>query len=209
MGTVRDFTAMNALAEKYGDKINILAFPCNQFGHQTNEGNSEFLNTIKYVRPGDGFEIDPSITVFEKTDVNGASAHPLFKWMKNEIMIPVGDGGDGCIVDTQENGCADADALILPRGGWWHDRHLVEPSLALRYRMEFREVPTRQGWQYGEPLPPLLPDWRHLERTRRAFVDGPRGADFGGAAALRHVGDRRRPLYRSRESPLPAPRKAE
>merc|ERR1712134_82573 len=68
--------------------------------------------------PGDGFEIDPSITVFEKTDVNGASAHPLFKWMKSEIMIPVGDGGDGCIVDTQENGCADADALILPRGGF-------------------------------------------------------------------------------------------
>jgi len=107
---------MNALAEKYGDKINILAFPCNQFGHQTNEDNSEFLNTIKYVRPGGGFEIDPSITVFEKTDVNGADAHPLFKWMKSEIMIPVGDGGDGCIVDTQENGCADADALILPRG---------------------------------------------------------------------------------------------
>lgn len=23
---------MNALAEKYGDKLNILAFPCNQFG---------------------------------------------------------------------------------------------------------------------------------------------------------------------------------
>lgn len=30
--TTRDFTAMNALAEKYGDKLNILAFPCNQFG---------------------------------------------------------------------------------------------------------------------------------------------------------------------------------
>ena len=109
---------MNALAEKYGDKINILAFPCNQFGHQTNEGNDEFLNTIKYVRPGNGFEIAPSITVFEKTDVNGASAHPLFKWMKSEIMIPVSDGGDGCLVDTQDNGCADADALILPRGGF-------------------------------------------------------------------------------------------
>merc|ERR1712078_124538 len=62
---------------KYGDKINILAFPCNQFGHQTNEDNTEFLNTIKYVRPGGGFEIDPSITVFEKTDVNGADADAL------------------------------------------------------------------------------------------------------------------------------------
>ena len=47
---------MNALAEKYGDKLTILGFPCNQFGHQTNEGNDEFLNTLKHVRPGGGFE---------------------------------------------------------------------------------------------------------------------------------------------------------
>ena len=30
---------MNSLAEKYGDKLGILGFPCNQFGHQTNEGD--------------------------------------------------------------------------------------------------------------------------------------------------------------------------
>ena len=63
---------MNVLAAKYGDKVNILGFPCNQFGHQTNEGNDEFLNTIKHVRPGGGFEIDPAIAIFEKGDVNGA-----------------------------------------------------------------------------------------------------------------------------------------
>jgi len=40
---------MNALAEKYGDKVAILGFPCNQFGHQTNENNDEFLNTLKHV----------------------------------------------------------------------------------------------------------------------------------------------------------------
>merc|ERR1719326_2851459 len=77
-------TAMNALAEKYGDKVAILGFPCNQFGHQTNEG-----------------------------DVNGADALPLFKWLKSEIMIPAGD-----LSDTKGNGCADIDALILPRGGF-------------------------------------------------------------------------------------------
>ena len=81
---------MNALAEKYGDKVAILGFPCNQFGHQTNEGNDEFLNTLKYVRPGNNFEPAPSITLFEKTDVNGENAHPLFKWLKTEMMIPTG-----------------------------------------------------------------------------------------------------------------------
>ena len=32
---------MNALAEKYGDKVAILGYPCNQFGHQTNEDNAD------------------------------------------------------------------------------------------------------------------------------------------------------------------------
>jgi len=104
---------MNALAEKYGDKLGIMGFPCNQFGHQTNEGNDEFLNTLKYVRPGNNFEVAPSITITEKTDVNGADAHPLFKWMKSEQMIPAGD-----MVDTKGNGCADEDALVLPRGAF-------------------------------------------------------------------------------------------
>jgi len=103
---------MNALADQFGDKLAILAFPCNQFGHQTNEGDEEFLNTLKYVRPGGGFE--PKADVFSKIDVNGASAHPLYKWMKSEIKIPQ----DGDIGDTKGNGVDDVDALILPRGGF-------------------------------------------------------------------------------------------
>jgi len=104
---------MNALAEKYGDKVAILGFPCNQFGHQTNEGNEEFLNTLKHVRPGGGFEPASTITIMEKTDVNGADAAPLFKCLKSEAMVP-----SGPMEDTKGNGVADEDALILPRGGF-------------------------------------------------------------------------------------------
>jgi len=104
---------MNALAEKYGDKVAILGFPCNQFGHQTNEGPDEFMNTLKYVRPGNNFELAPQIEIMAKGDVNGLNAHPLWKWMKSEVMIPAGG-----MEDTQENGCADIDALVLPRGGF-------------------------------------------------------------------------------------------
>merc|ERR1719198_2409013 len=109
--TTEDFTAMNALADKYGDKLAILGFPCNQFGHQTNEDNSEFLNTLKHVRPGNGFEAAPTVTLFEKTDVNGADAAPLFKWLKASHMIPCDEAGD-----TKGNGVDDNDALVLPRG---------------------------------------------------------------------------------------------
>lgn len=103
---------MNALVEKFGDQIAVLGFPCNQFGHQTNEGDDEFMNTLKYVRPGGGFE--PKCEIFKKTYVNGATAIPLFKWLKDTIKIPNADP-DG---DTKENGCDDVDALLLPRGAF-------------------------------------------------------------------------------------------
>jgi len=102
---------MNSLADKYGDKVAILGFPCNQFGHQTNEGNDEFLNTLKHVRPGGGFV--PKATIFEKADVNGANAMPLFKWLKASQMIPSGD-----MTDSKGNGLADEEVLVLPRGGF-------------------------------------------------------------------------------------------
>ena len=70
------------------------------------------------MRPGNNFELNPAITVFQKGDVNGANQQPLFKWMKGEIMIPTGGDDDSCLVDTNDNGCGDADALVLPRGGF-------------------------------------------------------------------------------------------
>jgi len=100
---------MNALAEAYGDRIEILGFPCNQFGEQNNVNNEELHNFLKYVRPGRGFEVARGVTLFEKTDVNGASAAPVFKWMKGALRVPAGGSED-----TQGNGCADSDVLILP-----------------------------------------------------------------------------------------------
>ena len=62
--TVRDFTQMNELCEKYGDKLVILAFPTNQFGHQENSSGQEIINALKYVRPGNGFQ--PKCIMFDK-----------------------------------------------------------------------------------------------------------------------------------------------
>lgn len=104
---------MNVLADKFGDKLAILGFPSNQFGHQTNESDAEFLNTLKYVRPGGGFELKPSIEIFAKGPVNGTEAPPLFKWLKSSQMIPSGPPGD-----TKDNGCDDNDALLLPRAAF-------------------------------------------------------------------------------------------
>jgi len=41
---------------------------------------TEILNTLKYVRPGEGFE--PAFPLTKKTDVNGKNEHPLYTYLK-------------------------------------------------------------------------------------------------------------------------------
>lgn len=80
---------MNELSEKYGDKLVILAFPTNQFGHQENSHGQEIMNALRYVRPGNGFE--PKAVIMGKVDCNGETEHPLFKWLKQKLPIPSDD----------------------------------------------------------------------------------------------------------------------
>jgi len=69
-----------------GRGLVVLAFPCDQFGHQ---------------EPGDENEIkkfcllnyDVSFPMFSKVDVNGDHAHPLFKYLKNEAPGLLGSRG--------------------------------------------------------------------------------------------------------------------
>jgi len=87
---VRDFNQMNELTDKYGSKgLSVVGFPCNQFGHQENCSEKEILNTLKYVRPGNGFE--PNFDLMSKVEVNGAKAHPLFKYLKEKLPFPSDD----------------------------------------------------------------------------------------------------------------------
>lgn len=78
---------MNELMDKFNGKgLVILGFPCNQFGHQENGSGIEILNSLKYVRPGNGFE--PKIELFSKVSVNGEEAHPLFFYLKEKMPFP-------------------------------------------------------------------------------------------------------------------------
>lgn len=81
---------MNELQRRLGPRgLVVLGFPCNQFGHQENAKNEEILNCLKYVRPGGGFE--PNFTLFEKCEVNGAQAHPLFAFLRETLPAPSDD----------------------------------------------------------------------------------------------------------------------
>ena len=58
------------------DGLRILAFPCNQFGYQEPGTSEDIKNFVaKY-----GVEFD----MFEKINVNGNDAHPLFNYLKEK-----------------------------------------------------------------------------------------------------------------------------
>jgi len=78
---------MNELARAYGDRLVVLAFPCNQFGHQEwTHNDTELLNLLKHVRPGNGYE--PEFPIFSKVNVNGDNAHPLFQFLRETLPFP-------------------------------------------------------------------------------------------------------------------------
>jgi glutathione peroxidase len=75
-GFTPQFEGLQALYEKYHDKgFEILGFPCNQFMSQ-DPGTNEEIQNFCQVNYGVTFPM------FAKIDVNGHSAHPLYKHLK-------------------------------------------------------------------------------------------------------------------------------
>lgn len=77
---------MNQLCQKFQNKLAVLAFPSNQFGHQENNSDEELLDLLKHVRPGQGFQ--PLMDIFEKIQVNGKYEDPLFTFLKKSLPTP-------------------------------------------------------------------------------------------------------------------------
>ena len=77
-GFTPQYEGLQNLYDKYREKgLEILDFPCNQFGHQapgTVEEIQEFC-TLKY---------KTTFPLFAKVDVNGKDADPLFVYLKQQ-----------------------------------------------------------------------------------------------------------------------------
>lgn len=72
------------MATKYGDRLAILGFPCGQFENQEPGSNSEILNSLFYVRPGNGFK--PAFTLFQKGHVNG-DPQPVYQYLRGSCSV--------------------------------------------------------------------------------------------------------------------------
>ena len=77
-GFTPQYTGLEKLYKDYGDKgLVVLGFPCDQFGHQEPGDADEIRNFCS-------LNYDVSFPLFEKVEVNGAKAHPLWQWLKKE-----------------------------------------------------------------------------------------------------------------------------
>lgn len=84
--TNSNYTELTQLYEKYKDNgLEILAFPCNQFGNQE-PGDNEEIVQFACTR------FKAEFPIFDKVDVNGKDATPLYKFLKKAKGGIFGDG---------------------------------------------------------------------------------------------------------------------
>ena len=86
-GFTPQYKGLEAMYRKLHDKgLEILGFPCDQFGHQEpgNEAEIQTFCSTKY---------DVSFPMFAKVEVNGENAHPLYKHLKSESPGILGTEG--------------------------------------------------------------------------------------------------------------------
>jgi glutathione peroxidase len=85
-GFTPQYTGLQKLWEQYRDRgLVVMGFPCDQFGHQEPGDEAEIMNFCSLT-----YDVD--FPMFSKIDVNGANAHPLWKWLKEEKSGLLGIG---------------------------------------------------------------------------------------------------------------------
>lgn len=83
-GFTPQFAGLEELYKEYKDKgLVILGFPCNQFGGQ-DPGENENILEFCQLNYGVTFQM------FQKIDVNGKNAHPLYKFLKSKAKGSIG-----------------------------------------------------------------------------------------------------------------------
>ncbi|HEY6131282.1 MAG TPA: glutathione peroxidase [Halioglobus sp.] len=86
-GFTPQFAGLEEMYKQYKDKgLEILGFPCNQFGRQDPGSNSEILEFCQ-------LNYGVSFPMFGKVEVNGSNADPLFKYLKKVAPGALGTEG--------------------------------------------------------------------------------------------------------------------
>eukprot|EP00190_Bangiopsis_sp_CCMP1999_P004978 CAMPEP_0198737782 /NCGR_PEP_ID=MMETSP1475-20131203/68040_1 /TAXON_ID= ORGANISM="Unidentified sp., Strain CCMP1999" /NCGR_SAMPLE_ID=MMETSP1475 /ASSEMBLY_ACC=CAM_ASM_001111 /LENGTH=158 /DNA_ID=CAMNT_0044501649 /DNA_START=813 /DNA_END=1289 /DNA_ORIENTATION=- len=90
--TQSGYTAMKNVAQKYGDKVRVVAFPSNEFGMQE-PGSPDEIKSFVNSKFG-----NPDILIMEKSSVKGSSANDVFKFAKDSGAAEPGWNFDGRLI---------------------------------------------------------------------------------------------------------------
>ena len=78
-GLSPQFKELEELYQTYHSKgLEILGFPCNQFAKQDSGSNQEIQEFCQ-------LNYGVTFNMFEKIEVNGAHAHPIYRYLKQEV----------------------------------------------------------------------------------------------------------------------------
>lgn len=120
-GFTPQYRELQDLYEKYGpEHFEIIAFPCNQFGHQEpaeNQGIQKFVH--------DKFGV--TFPVLAKIFVNGDFEHPVFRYLKLEKNGPLGFRG---VRWNFEKFLVSSDGVVVARYDTMVNPSLLEAEIA-------------------------------------------------------------------------------
>ena len=86
-GFTPQYAGLEALYRDYQTAgLTVLGFPCDQFGHQEPGDEAAIQNFCTA-------EYGVTFPMFAKIEVNGANAHPLYRWLKGEKPGVLGTEG--------------------------------------------------------------------------------------------------------------------
>lgn len=130
-GFTPQYEDLQGLYEKFNDKgLEILDFPCNQFGNQAPGSQKEIQSFCE-------LEYGVTYPVFEKVDVNGNGALPLYDFLKEEkgfkgfdLDHPLTPVLDGML------SAADPEYKTDPSIKWNFTKFLVDRSGTILERFE-------------------------------------------------------------------------
>lgn len=107
-GFTPQYEGLQKLYDAYKDKgVEVLAFPCNQFGAQEPGDEKEIASFCS-------LNYGVSFPMFAKVDVNGENAHPLYKFLKKEKK---GLAGSEAIKWNFTKFLVDGDGAVVARFG--------------------------------------------------------------------------------------------
>lgn len=80
--TPKNYTELQQLHDKYntaagGTGLDIIGFPCNQFGNQEPKSNAEIADFVA--------QYGVKFKIMDKIKVNGSNANPLYKFLKKKL----------------------------------------------------------------------------------------------------------------------------